>query len=135
MWLCGIVRCLRIDRLGYIYSNDPDKHWTNVSPEIEVMKKFIVLSFAVGFLGLAPSLKADRPTGLANGGPLWSGPIIATGENRVEIKSLPIESRPNRPLHIYGNTVRRASSRQASPIMSEPVPRFGAIRQPRMGAW
>ena len=31
----------------------------------------------------------------------------ATSRSRAEIKSLPIEQRPNRPGHFYGNTVRR----------------------------
>ena len=31
----------------------------------------------------------------------------ATTRSRAEIKSLPIEQRPNRPGHFYGNTVRR----------------------------
>jgi hypothetical protein len=42
--------------------------------------------------------------------------IIAIGEARDQIKSKPIEQRPYRPLHVYGNTVRRRQSRaHASP--------------------
>jgi hypothetical protein len=37
--------------------------------------------------------------------------IIAVGEARDQIKSKPIEQRPNRPLHVYGNTIRRRHSR------------------------
>lgn len=37
----------------------------------------------------------------------WSARIIATGEFKEKIESTPIEMRPNRPLHFYGNTVRR----------------------------
>ena len=33
--------------------------------------------------------------------------VAATARIRAEIKSLPIEQRPNRPGHFYGNTVRR----------------------------
>lgn len=40
-------------------------------------------------------------------------PIIARGELRQEIKSTPILERPNRPLHFYGNTVRRLSGQAA----------------------
>lgn len=36
---------------------------------------------------------------------------VARGDRRKEIKSLDIHDRPNRPLHFYGNTVRRRSSR------------------------
>lgn len=40
--------------------------------------------------------------------------VIAFGEAREEIKSTPITQRPYRPLHVYGNTVRRRHQR-ASP--------------------
>ena len=39
--------------------------------------------------------------------PQWSGRVIATGAEREQIEAIPIELRPNRPLHFYGNTVRR----------------------------
>ena len=41
-----------------------------------------------------------------------SGPIIARGAEREAIKSTHILYRPNRPLHVYGNTVRRLNSRR-----------------------
>ncbi|MEL6898112.1 MAG: hypothetical protein AAFP90_18595, partial [Planctomycetota bacterium] len=33
--------------------------------------------------------------------------VVAPYHMRAEIKSTPIHKRPNRPLHFYGNTVRR----------------------------
>lgn len=39
--------------------------------------------------------------------PGWSPIVLPTGEYREQVKSLPIEQRPYRPLHFYGNTVRR----------------------------
>ena len=42
------------------------------------------------------------------------GPVIARGEVRREIESTPILERPYRPLHFYGNTVRRAYYRGSS---------------------
>ncbi len=39
--------------------------------------------------------------------PTWSHEIIAVGTRRQQLTSLPIERRPYRPLHVYGNTVRR----------------------------
>jgi hypothetical protein len=39
-------------------------------------------------------------------------PIVARGEVRDAIKSQDIHDRPNRPLHVYGNTVRRRSDRK-----------------------
>ena len=41
-----------------------------------------------------------------------SGPIIARGAQRKAIKSTHILHRENRPLHFYGNTVRRRHSRK-----------------------
>jgi len=40
--------------------------------------------------------------------------VITFGESRDKIKATPIEKRPNRPLHVYGNSVRRRHSRSAS---------------------
>jgi hypothetical protein len=37
--------------------------------------------------------------------------VITFGEDRARIQSTPIEQRPYRPLHFYGNTVRRRNSR------------------------
>jgi hypothetical protein len=42
--------------------------------------------------------------------------IVTFGESRDQIKATPITQRPNRPLHVYGNTVRRRHQRSvASP--------------------
>jgi hypothetical protein len=40
--------------------------------------------------------------------------IIVTGEAREQIQNTPILERPNRPLHVYGNTVRRRHHRGGS---------------------
>jgi len=37
--------------------------------------------------------------------------VVTFGEARAEIKSKPVTQRPNRPLHVYGNTVRRRAQR------------------------
>jgi hypothetical protein len=42
------------------------------------------------------------------------GPVIATGELRRQISATPIVARPNRPLHVYGNAVRRRHHRGVS---------------------
>ena len=39
--------------------------------------------------------------------PGWSPVVIATGAYRQQLQATPIEQRPYRPLHFYGNTVRR----------------------------
>ncbi len=41
-----------------------------------------------------------------------AGPMIVTGAQREAIKSQPIETRPMRRGHIYGNTVRRLNARR-----------------------
>jgi hypothetical protein len=54
---------------------------------------------------------------------VWPGPtaeaagtgfdprVVTFGDARDQIKSTPIEKRPYRPLHVYGNTLRRRHSR------------------------
>ena len=39
--------------------------------------------------------------------------VVTFGAEREQIKSTPIEKRPNRPLHVYGNSVRRRQGRTA----------------------
>jgi hypothetical protein len=41
--------------------------------------------------------------------------VVTFGESREQIKSTPITQRPNRPLHVYGNTVRRRHQRAVTP--------------------
>jgi hypothetical protein len=36
---------------------------------------------------------------------------VVIGEARDKIKATPIEDRPYRPLHVYGNTLRRRHTR------------------------
>lgn len=38
--------------------------------------------------------------------------VVTFGAEREQIKSIPIENRPNRPLHVYGNTIRRRQTRK-----------------------
>jgi hypothetical protein len=40
--------------------------------------------------------------------------VVTFGEAREEIKSTPITQRPYRPLHVYGNTVRRRHERASA---------------------
>lgn len=39
--------------------------------------------------------------------PGWWGVIVAEGEDEARIQATPILNRPYRPLHFYGNTIRR----------------------------
>lgn len=40
--------------------------------------------------------------------------IVTFGETRQQIQNTPVLERPNRPLHVYGNTVRRRHYRGSS---------------------
>lgn len=44
--------------------------------------------------------------------------IVTFGTERDQIKNMPIEKRPNRPLHVYGNSVRRRHARSTQPTVS-----------------
>lgn len=59
------------------------------------LSSFILIAFLLGF---ASASGAE---------PGWSPVIVATGRYGEQIRSLPLERRPYRPLHFYGNTVRR----------------------------
>lgn len=64
----------------------------------------VVTSFVLALLVLAGLGSAQRATAQDPG---WSPVIVPTGAYRDQIKSMPIEQRPYRPLHFYGNSVRR----------------------------
>ena len=59
-----------------------------------------ILSVAIllGVFACTPSIAAE---------PGWSPVVIATGAYRQQLQATPIELRPYRPFHFYGNTVRR----------------------------
>ena len=58
--------------------------------------------------------------------PGWSGTIIARGAQREQIESMDILDRPYRPLHFYGNTVRRQYYRGRSAPLIRDVARGSA---------
>lgn len=60
--------------------------------------------------------------------PKWQGNVIARGEERERIENTPILERPYRPLHFYGNTVRRRHYRgTAVPAPRDVVGAAGAV--------
>ena len=63
-----------------------------------------LLLFTCLILGASVLLCADAS---AQQEPGWSPVVIPTGAYREAIKSMPIELRPYRPFHFYGNTIRR----------------------------
>lgn len=55
--------------------------------------------FFSAMVGVASNANASSPTG-------WSPVVLPTGAYRSQIQAMPIEKRPGRLLHVYGNTVR-----------------------------
>ena len=67
----------------------------------------------VTFAALMAAFIAAAPVEAAGTG--FDPRVVTFGESREEIKSTPITQRPNRPLHVYGNRVRRRHHRAATP--------------------
>ena len=65
----------------------------------------VTLSFA--FAGSAAAEAAEASSGV-------SLKVITFGDERTRLQSTPIEQRPYRPLHFYGNRVRRQSRRSTT---------------------
>lgn len=65
---------------------------------------------------LAAAVAADIAAAAGTG---FDPRIVVLGEARDEIKSTPITQRPYRPLHVYGNSVRRRHHR-GSPASARP---------------
>jgi len=70
------------------------------------IRTLLLLPVAVAALSI--SLPGTAPAASPSG---FDPRVITFGAEREQIKSTPIEKRPNRPLHVYGNTVRRRNSR------------------------
>lgn len=60
--------------------------------------------------------------------PGWAPQVVMRGEDRERLQATPILERPYRPLHFYGNTVRRMHYR-GTPL---PTPRETAAMPLRM---
>jgi hypothetical protein len=68
---------------------------------------------ALLIVGSASPALSESPTG-------WSPVIVATGEYGTKIRAQPIQHRPGRPLHVYGNTVR-LFSHAGTPAQARPL--------------
>ena len=78
------------------------------------MKSFAVVLALVLFSSSFNASHAAPQTG-------WSPVILPTGTYRDRIKAMPVEQRPGRPLHVYGNTVRLLRTPSASTGSRRPV--------------
>jgi hypothetical protein len=70
---------------------------------IRVRSVLSILAFTGTLFGMVEA-QAAPPT-------RWDNTIILRGQERAVVKSMPIENRPMRPLHVYGNTIRRIEHR------------------------
>lgn len=66
---------------------------------VKIMKNCLFHLLLLGGLAVATTASAKEPG--------WSGTVIARGAQREQIENTNILYRPYRPLHFYGNTVRR----------------------------
>jgi hypothetical protein len=62
----------------------------------------VILAAAIVAVTAIPAVSAD-----------FDPRVVTFGAEREQIKNTPIEKRPNRPLHVYGNSVRRRQGRTA----------------------
>jgi len=76
---------------------------------------------ALVFGGFLPGSAYSQQPAPASQEPGWIPVVIARGALREQIDATPIEERPYRPLHFYGNTIRRRHYRGTS------MPRFGEV--------
>ncbi|MEM7453369.1 MAG: hypothetical protein AAF456_03330 [Planctomycetota bacterium] len=66
-----------------------------------------------------PSVPTDFGAGSGQALPARYPYVIARPADRAWIESQPIHMRPDRPLHIYGNFVRRVYDRNPSTILAQ----------------
>ncbi len=73
-------------------------------------KSSFVAAFTVAAVfAFCQSTNAQTQMGFSNSAePNWYPYVIARSADRVNIQSTPMEFRPYRPMHFYGNTVRRS---------------------------
>jgi hypothetical protein len=72
----------------------------------------------VALAALLAAVVAPAPVDAAGTG--FDPRVVTFGDSRDQIKSTPITQRPNRPLHVYGNSVRRRHHRSgAAPTASQ----------------
>ena len=85
-----------------------------------------LLAGVIAFGITASTIRAAPPPPTTEPG--WLGVIIARGELRDQIEATPMLERPYRPLHFYGNTVRRNHYRGApAPKLKDVVKGAGSI--------
>ncbi len=93
------------------------------------MSKFVLSTV---FFACVATGSCILTTDASSAEPGWSPIVLPTGEYREQIKSMPIELRPYRPLHFYGNTIRRNYYRgNAAPMPRDIVTTATELIRPR----
>jgi len=87
---------------------------------MNLKRVFFVVAFFCSLTVFVQTTTADEPG--------WYPYTIARGADRGKIENTPILERPYRPLHFYGNTVRRAHYRGNPMAMPRDVVRATATR-------
>lgn len=78
------------------------------------MSKYLMALTVFGSLFVACAASGAEPG--------WERGVIKFGAEREKIQNTPVINRPYRPLHVYGNTVRRRHYRgRAVPAVRVPV--------------
>lgn len=70
------------------------------------IRSLLLVSIGVAMLALAPPESAHAASQSG-----FDPRVVTFGAEREQIKAMPIEKRPYRPLHVYGNSVRRRQTR------------------------
>jgi len=99
------------------YRNFHDRHKCPTSLKLNMTRLIQIAVVAFCFPVFITSERAASATQ-----PGWSPNVIASGDQREQLRMTPIEDRPYRPLHFYGNTVRRMHYRGTPlPTVAEAV--------------
>ena len=70
--------------------------------------------YLIAVVVVLAALSSPRPAAAAEPG--WVGQVVKPRSERAKIRQTPMIHRPYRPLHFYGNTVRRMHACGSSPL-------------------
>lgn len=121
----AVQTCGTLTRAGFAIRNRLPETQSSFIQHQEFLVKMVRALYRVALaagvvMTLAPTgMDAQRNGTCWAGEPRWSHGVVLTGAERDAVKSMPITQRPYRPLHFYGNTVRRIHYR-GTPL---PAPR------------
>jgi hypothetical protein len=100
-----------------------------VTAEDDAMVRYLRYLLALIVFTTLVALTYEHPSSTVSARePDWARPIVMRPRHREFVDSTPVRLRPNRPFHVYGNTVRRMYYRgQALPRPRDAVNGTAAI--------